>query len=180
MVTKKKISWTSKTSSPDLSQLATLWGWQKMRRNAISLEVISEDAPLQCGWTLHIRVSTIGEAFRNTSWSDTEEKCKQLHSVMKSLNSFKIKLKLSVFLPSAFTQLRTWRCQPQTGLKPETMNGEWWLTLSPAKPLTAAKRQYILKKATLNVPDSFKLKYLDLLLKYHKVISDNKYNLGKC
>jgi len=52
--------------------------------------------------------------------------------------------------------------------------------LPPAKLLTAAKSQYILKHATLNVPDSFKQKYLDLLLKYHKVISDNKYNVGKC
>ena len=29
-------------------------------------------------------------------------------------------------------------------------------------------------------PDLFKQKYLDLLLKHHEVISDNKYNLGKC
>jgi hypothetical protein len=26
----------------------------------------------------------------------------------------------------------------------------------------------------------FKQKYLDLLLKHHEVISDKKYNLGKC
>ncbi len=52
--------------------------------------------------------------------------------------------------------------------------------MPPAKPLTAAKRQYILEHTTLNVPDSFKQKYLDLLLKHHEVISDNKYNLGKC
>jgi hypothetical protein len=32
----------------------------------------------------------------------------------------------------------------------------------------------------LNVPETFKQKYLDLLLKHHEVISDNKYNLGKC
>jgi hypothetical protein len=50
----------------------------------------------------------------------------------------------------------------------------------PAKPLTADKHQYILEHATLNVPDSFKQKYLDLLLKHHEVISDNKYNLGEC
>jgi hypothetical protein len=35
--------------SPDLSQLAQLWDWQIMPRNAISLEVISEDVPQQCG-----------------------------------------------------------------------------------------------------------------------------------
>ncbi len=35
--------------SPDLSQLAQLWDWQMMRRNAISLEVISEDVPQRCG-----------------------------------------------------------------------------------------------------------------------------------
>jgi hypothetical protein len=52
--------------------------------------------------------------------------------------------------------------------------------LPPAKPLTAVKRQYILEHATLNVQDSFKQKYLDLLLKHHEVISDNKYHLGKC
>jgi hypothetical protein len=37
-----------------------------------------------------------------------------------------------------------------------------------------------LENATLNVPDMIKQKYLDLLLKHHEVISDNKYNLGKC
>jgi hypothetical protein len=51
--------------------------------------------------------------------------------------------------------------------------------LPPAKSLTKEKRQYILEHATLNVPDTFKQKYLDLLLKHHEVISDNKYNLGK-
>jgi hypothetical protein len=50
----------------------------------------------------------------------------------------------------------------------------------PAKPLTTAKRQYILEHAILNMPDTFNQKYLDLLLKHHEVISDNKYNLGKC
>ena len=52
--------------------------------------------------------------------------------------------------------------------------------LPPAKPLTAAKREYILEHATLNVPEEFKQKYLNLLLKHHEVISDNKYDLGKC
>ena len=52
--------------------------------------------------------------------------------------------------------------------------------LPPAKPLTAVQHQYILEHATLNVLDSLKQKYLDLLLKHHEVISDNKYNLGKC
>ena len=50
--------------------------------------------------------------------------------------------------------------------------------LPPAKPLTAVKRQYILEHATLNVPEEFKQKYLYLLLKHHRVISDNKF--GKC
>jgi hypothetical protein len=48
--------------------------------------------------------------------------------------------------------------------------------LLPAKPLTAAKPQYILEHATLNVPDSFKQKHLDLMLKHHDVIS---YQLPK-
>ncbi len=78
--------------SPDLSQLAQLWDWQIMPRNAISLEVISEDVPQQCGWTPRTRVSTstIGEAWKTTSWSDTEKKWKILHSATRSLNSFKI------------------------------------------------------------------------------------------
>jgi hypothetical protein len=52
--------------------------------------------------------------------------------------------------------------------------------LLPAKPLTKEKRHYILEDAMLNVPDMFKKKYLGLMLKDHEVISDNKYNLGKC
>jgi hypothetical protein len=32
-----------------ISQLATLWDWEMTRRNAISLEAISEDGPWQCG-----------------------------------------------------------------------------------------------------------------------------------
>ncbi len=52
--------------------------------------------------------------------------------------------------------------------------------LPPAKPLTKEKRQYILENAMLYVPETFKQKYLDLLLKHHEVISGNKYNLGKC
>jgi hypothetical protein len=44
--------------------------------------------------------------------------------------------------------------------------------LPPAKPLTAAKCQYILEHATLNVPDSFKQKYLDLLLKCSTAVHD--------
>ena len=52
--------------------------------------------------------------------------------------------------------------------------------LPPAKPLIAVKRQYILEHATLNVPEEFKQKYLYLLLKHHRVISDNKFDLGKC
>jgi hypothetical protein len=52
--------------------------------------------------------------------------------------------------------------------------------LQPAKPLTKEKCQFILVHAMLNVTDLFKQIYLDLLLKHHEVISDNKYNLGKC
>ncbi len=52
--------------------------------------------------------------------------------------------------------------------------------LPPTKPLTAVKRQYILEHAMLNVSEEFKHKYLDLLLKHHEVISDNKSDLGKC
>jgi hypothetical protein len=46
--------------------------------------------------------------------------------------------------------------------------------LPSAKPLTAVRRQYILEHPTLNVQDSFKQNYLDLLLKHHEVIRDNK------
>jgi hypothetical protein len=35
----------------------------------------------------------------------------------------------------------------------------------PAKPITKEKCQYIMEHATLNVPGTFKQKYLDLLLK---------------
>ncbi len=58
------------------------------------------------------------------------------------------------------------------------LSGNRWKT--EWRPLTAVKLQYILEHATLNVPEEFKQKYLDLLLKHHEVISDNKYNLGKC
>jgi hypothetical protein len=49
-----------------------------------------------------------------------------------------------------------------------------------AKPLTFENPQYIMEHAMLNLSDTFKQKYLDLLLKHHEVIIDNKYNLGKC
>jgi hypothetical protein len=52
--------------------------------------------------------------------------------------------------------------------------------LPPAKPITKEKRQYILEHATLNVPEAFKQKCLDVLLKHHEAINNNKYNLGKC
>jgi len=52
--------------------------------------------------------------------------------------------------------------------------------LLPAKPLTKEKHQYIMEHAMLNVSNTFKQKYLDLLLKHHEVIIDNNYNLGKC
>ncbi len=151
MVTKKKTPWTSKTSSPDLSQLAKLWDWQTMRRNAISLEVISEDVLRQCGWMPQTRVwtSTIGEAWKTTSWSHTEAKWKILHSGTRSLNSFKIKLKQSVTLQNDALQkcenlwiplkpqlmlnfqLHTWLSPSHKELKPETLNVQLWLTLLP-------------------------------------------------
>ncbi len=46
--------------------------------------------------------------------------------------------------------------------------------MPPAKPFRKEKHLYILEHATLNVSDTFTQKYLDLLLKYHEVISDNK------
>jgi len=52
--------------------------------------------------------------------------------------------------------------------------------LPPSKVLTQEKKTYISENAKLNVPAEFKQKYMDLLMKHHEVISDNKYDLGKC
>ena len=48
------------------------------------------------------------------------------------------------------------------------------------QPISEEKKKYILDNAKLNVPEEFKQRYLDLLLKHHTVVSNNKYDLGKC
>jgi hypothetical protein len=47
-------------------------------------------------------------------------------------------------------------------------------------PTTEEKKKYILDNAKLNVPEEFRQRYIDLLLKHHEVVSSSKYNLGKC
>jgi hypothetical protein len=48
------------------------------------------------------------------------------------------------------------------------------LELLPANKLTKDKNKYISENAKLNVPEEFKQKYMDLLMKHHEVTSDSK------
>ena len=45
-------------------------------------------------------------------------------------------------------------------------------------PTTKEKTTYVLDNAKLNVPEEFKQWYIDLLLKYHEVVSSSNYDLG--
>jgi hypothetical protein len=44
---------------------------------------------------------------------------------------------------------------------------------TPTK-ITEEKKKYILDNAKLNVPEDFRQRYIDLLLKHHEVVSSNK------
>jgi len=46
-------------------------------------------------------------------------------------------------------------------------------------PLTKQKKLFVQEKVKLNVPEEFKDKYLDVLFKNHKAISEHKYDLGQ-
>ena len=46
-------------------------------------------------------------------------------------------------------------------------------------PLSPEKRKFIEENAKLNVPEEYKQKYMDLLLRHHEVISAHKYDLGR-
>jgi hypothetical protein len=54
------------------------------------------------------------------------------------------------------------------------------IKLPPAKKLTEDKKKYISENAKVNVPEEFKQKYMDLLMKHHEVISDSKYVQLQC
>jgi hypothetical protein len=60
-----------------------------------------------------------------------------------------------------------------------TVNIEQTALPTPTK-ITEEKKKYILDNAKLNVPEEFRQRYIDLLLKHHEVVSSSKYNLGKC
>jgi hypothetical protein len=45
--------------------------------------------------------------------------------------------------------------------------------------ITEEKKKYILDNTKLNVPEEFKQRYIDLLLKHHEVVSSSKYNTLK-
>jgi hypothetical protein len=60
-----------------------------------------------------------------------------------------------------------------------TVNIEQTELPTPTK-ITEEKKKYILNNAKLNVPEEFRQRYMDLLLKYHEVVSSSKYDLGKC
>ena len=47
-------------------------------------------------------------------------------------------------------------------------------------PISESKKKFIMENTKLTVPDEFKKKYMDLLMKHHEVISDSKYDLGQC
>ena len=133
---KKKTPWTS----PDLSQLAMLWDWEITRKNAIFLEVISEVVPWQCGWTPLTKVSksTIGEALKIQYRGKTEKTtfCHQLPKLVqdktetisdfaerciKEMQEF---VDAMLYLPTDSSPQHTWRCQPETRLKPEVQSIE--------------------------------------------------------
>ena len=46
-------------------------------------------------------------------------------------------------------------------------------------PLPPEKKKFIIENATLNVPEEYRQRYLDILLKNHEVISAHKYDLGR-
>ena len=46
--------------------------------------------------------------------------------------------------------------------------------------ISEAKKKYIQLNAKLTVPEEYKDKYLELLYKHHEVISEHKYDLGRC
>ena len=46
--------------------------------------------------------------------------------------------------------------------------------------ITEQKKKFIMENAKLNVPEEFRQRYIDLLLRNHEVISSDKYDLGKC
>jgi hypothetical protein len=49
----------------------------------------------------------------------------------------------------------------------------------PRQTLTAKMRQFIESTVKLNVPEQFQTKYLNLLLKHHEAISQDKFDLGR-
>ncbi len=49
----------------------------------------------------------------------------------------------------------------------------------PRQTLTAKKRQFIEFNVKLHVPEQFQQKYLNLLLKHHEAISQDKFDLGR-
>ncbi len=49
----------------------------------------------------------------------------------------------------------------------------------PRQILTAKKKQFIESTVKLNVPEQFRHKYLNLLLKHHEAISQDKFDLGR-
>ncbi len=48
----------------------------------------------------------------------------------------------------------------------------------PRAVLSAKKKQFIIDNAKLQVPEKFEKQYLNLLLKNHEAISQDKFNLG--
>ncbi len=48
----------------------------------------------------------------------------------------------------------------------------------PTKKLTPAKRQFIKKTIHLNVPEQFREQYLEVILKNHQAVSQDKFYLG--
>jgi hypothetical protein len=53
------------------------------------------------------------------------------------------------------------------------------LTRKPTKKLSLQKRQFIKKTVNLNVPQQLREQYLKVILKNHKAVSQNKFDLGR-
>ena len=67
-------------------------------------------------------------------------------------------------------------------LNPEFVNSvnEKEVRVNLAKPLSEAKRKFITSNAKLEtVPEKYRNRYLQLLLKYHEAISQDKFDLGR-
>ena len=65
-------------------------------------------------------------------------------------------------------------------LNPVYVNTVLEETAPAATALGEAKKRFILEKMNLDVPEEYRERYAELLLKHHDVISQHKHDLGRC